>query len=317
MTYGYIRVSTDKQDVENQKIGINRKAEELGLSIEEWISDEGVSGMKEYNKRNLGILMGKLKEGDVLIISEISRLARSVFMLFRIIELCNERKVVIYSVKDSINTVKPNDLTSMMMLFCFGIAAQIEREMIVKRTKEGLEKRRSEGVVFGRPVGKNLCKDNPKHLAIVEQIKPLIEKEIGVPSIAKLVGISRPTLNYIMNKYGIFSKNNKARQTMRVRWANGEFEKLRSALWKEKCFIEDLIKEGLAPTQISKRLDGIIEGVNPNKVINFINRNPDMRTLMEQRQAEIRSINNKDCRKLRYQRYNQGGANGINGTENN
>jgi DNA invertase Pin-like site-specific DNA recombinase len=78
----------------------------------------------------------------VIIVSEISRLARSVFMLFRIIEFCTENNIIIYSVKDSINMIKKGDLTGIMMVFCFGIAAQIEREMIVKRTVEGLERRR-------------------------------------------------------------------------------------------------------------------------------------------------------------------------------
>jgi len=297
MTYGYIRVSTDKQDVENQKIGINKKAEELGLSIGEWIADEGVSGTKEYNERNLGALMGKLKEGDILIVSEISRLSRTVFMLFRIIEFCNNKKIIIYSVKDSISTIKPDDLSSMMMIFCFGIAAQVEREMIVKRTKEGLERRRQAGVIFGRPLRKNLNKDNPKHLAIVEQVKPLLEKEIGVPSIAKIIGVSRPTLQYIIYKYGLFSKNNKSGEMMKQRWANGDFDKLRGGLHKEKVFIEELINEGLAPTAISRRLEGIVEGVNPNKVSNFINKNPQLRALLEQKQAEIRPIANADCRK--------------------
>jgi len=192
MVYSYIRVSTDKQDIESQKIGIIRKAKELKLTINEWISDNGVSGVKEYDKRNLGVLMQKLKEGDVLIVSEISRLARSVFMLFRIVEFCNNKKIIIHSVKDSISTVKPNDITSMMMLFCFGIAAQIERDMIVKRTKEGIENAKRAGVLIGRPVG--ALSKKIKLTGKLEKIKKLIEKGYSKKSAAAMLGVHRFTL---------------------------------------------------------------------------------------------------------------------------
>jgi len=192
MVYSYIRVSTDKQDIESQKIGIVRKAKELKLIINEWISDDGVSGVKEYDKRNLGILMQKLKEGDILIVSEISRLARSVFMLFRIVEFCNNKKIIIHSVKDSVSTVKPNDITSMMMLFCFGIAAQIERDMIIKRTNEGIERARQAGVLIGRPIGalNKKIKLSGKEV----KIKNLLEKGVPKKRIAEMLGVHRFTV---------------------------------------------------------------------------------------------------------------------------
>jgi len=210
MVYSYIRVSTDKQDIESQKIGIIRKAKELKLTINEWISDEGVSGVKEYDKRNLGILMQKLNEGDVLIVSEISRLARSVFMLFRIVEFCNNKKIIIHSVKDSVSTVKPNDITSMMMLFCFGIAAQIERDMIIKRTNEGIERARREGVIIGRPVGAKSKK--LKLTGKLEKIKKLIEKGYSKGAAAKMLGVHRFTVYRFLRdnnvKIGVLRDNN-------------------------------------------------------------------------------------------------------------
>jgi len=296
MTYGYIRVSTDKQDVENQKIGINRKAEELGLSVEKWIADEGVSGMKEYNKRNLGVLMKKIQEGDILIISEISRLARSVFMLFRIIELCNERKVVIYSVKDSINTVKPNDLTSMMMLFCFGIAAQIERNMIVERTKEGLERRKQAGVILGRPLGTRKPIP-PQRQETIDEIKKYAEKGLGFTAIGTLLDMNRFTVRSIILKYG-FGINAKASENMKKRWNSGEFDHLRGTLYKEKDYIMELINEGFTNTQIIAKLQKE-KGHNycESKIRRFINETPEIRNLLIQRQNEIRPIANAECGK--------------------
>lgn len=81
MIYGYLRVSTDEQDSNNQKLGVCKKAESLGLSVDDWIIDDGISGTKEPEKRLLGKLMKKLQKGDVIITSELSRLGRKLFML--------------------------------------------------------------------------------------------------------------------------------------------------------------------------------------------------------------------------------------------
>ena len=79
--YGYLRVSTDKQDCDNQKIGVEALAKKLGLPIESWIVDDGVSGTKEPEKRKLGKLLRKIRTGDVIICSELSRLGRKLFMV--------------------------------------------------------------------------------------------------------------------------------------------------------------------------------------------------------------------------------------------
>jgi DNA invertase Pin-like site-specific DNA recombinase len=201
MVYAYIRVSTDRQDVDNQRIGINRKASELNLEIDEWISDDGVSGIKEYKDRMLGGLMDKIQDGDVIIVSEVSRLARSVFMLFRIVEHCTQIiDATIYTCKEN-QVLKKNDLVSAIILSAYGTAAQIEREMIVKRTNEGLEKRRKDGVIFGRAVGSKNTKINEKHEQLFHKIKELYEKGVSKVSIQKILGISRKLMEYICKKY--------------------------------------------------------------------------------------------------------------------
>jgi len=291
MTYGYLRVSTDKQDMNSQKIGIVKKSEELGLAIGEWVSDDGVSGTKEYKERKLGSLMDKLNEGDVLIVSEISRLARSVFMLFRIIEFCNNKKIVIYSVKDSINTIKPNDLSSMMMIFCFGIAAQIEREMIVKRTIEGLERVRAKGVMVGRPFGKKTAEEKIKYKELVPQIQQYIDKGLAAPTIAKELGIGKTAIYRIMVAHNIKNANgNIIRLTKQ--------SKLFAVLDKQKSFIEGLINEGLSQKAICERLSESGFKGSYWTIRNFIASRQFKNSLM-QKQKEIRLVKNADCGKQR------------------
>ncbi|MEA4821412.1 MAG: recombinase family protein, partial [Erysipelotrichales bacterium] len=91
MIYGYLRVSTDEQDAQNQTLGIKVKAKQLGLSISEWIEDSGVSGSKEPEDRKLGIILDNMQSGDIIITSELSRLGRKTFMVMRILEECMKK----------------------------------------------------------------------------------------------------------------------------------------------------------------------------------------------------------------------------------
>lgn len=99
MVYGYIRVSTDHQDCKNQKLGIEAKATALGLSIDKYIEDAGVSGIKEPDERALGGCLRKLRMGDVIICSELSRLGRKLFMIMRILEHCMQIGAKLYTPK--------------------------------------------------------------------------------------------------------------------------------------------------------------------------------------------------------------------------
>ncbi len=103
--YGYLRVSTDKQDCENQKMGVENLAEKMSFSIENWIIDDGVSGIKEPEERMLGKLLKKIKSGDVIICSELSRLGRRLFMIISILEHCMKVGAKVYTVKDSYELV--------------------------------------------------------------------------------------------------------------------------------------------------------------------------------------------------------------------
>lgn len=151
MVYGYIRVSTDHQDCENQKLGIEAKARSLGIQIEKYIQDSGVSGTKEPNKRALGTCLRRLQSGDVLICSELSRLGRKMFMIMRILEHCMNIGARVYTVKDGYEL--GDNIQSKVLAFAFGLSAEIERDLISQRTKEALALRRAQGYKLGRAFG--------------------------------------------------------------------------------------------------------------------------------------------------------------------
>lgn len=149
--YGYLRVSTDKQDCNNQKIGVEELARARGLPIESWIIDDGVSGIKEPEKRKLGKLLKRIKSGDVIICSELSRLGRRLFMVISILEHCMKIGAKVLTVKDGYEL--GDNVQSKMLAFAFGLVAELEREMISKRTKEALAAKKARGEKLGRALG--------------------------------------------------------------------------------------------------------------------------------------------------------------------
>lgn len=150
MIYGYIRVSTDRQTVENQRFEINKFCEENDLQVDKWIS-ETISGTKEVDKRRLGKLLKGVRKDDIIICSEISRLGRSLFMIMSILNRCMEIGAKVWTIKD--NYRLGDDITSKVLAFAFGISAEIERKLISQRTKEALARKKADGVRLGRPKG--------------------------------------------------------------------------------------------------------------------------------------------------------------------
>lgn len=192
MIYGYLRVSTDDQDSNNQKLGVCKKAESLGLSVDDWIVDDGISGTKEPEKRMLGKLMKKLQDGDVIITSELSRLGRKLFMIMRILEFCMLHNVKVYTVKDGYEL--GDNIQSKVLAFAFGIAAEIERDMISQRTKEALARKRLEGVILGRPKGRKTSPDKLKLSGKTVLINGLLNEGVSQRKIAKICKVDRNTL---------------------------------------------------------------------------------------------------------------------------
>lgn len=150
MNYGYIRVSTDRQTVENQRYEITRFCEREHLSVDCWI-EETISGTKEPEKRKLGPAMRRMGKGDVLVCAELSRLGRSLLMIMAILNECMKKEVRVWTVKEGYRL--GSDISSKVLAFAFGISAEIERTLISQRTKEALARKRAEGVVLGHPKG--------------------------------------------------------------------------------------------------------------------------------------------------------------------
>jgi DNA invertase Pin-like site-specific DNA recombinase len=190
MIYGYIRVSTDKQTVENQRFEINRFCEQKNLIIDCWI-EETISGSKTYDKRALGGLLKNIKKDDVLICAELSRLGRNLFMIMDILNICMRKECNVWTIKD--NYRLGDDIQSKVLAFAFGLSAEIERNLISQRTKEALARKRAEGIILGRPKG-----SRSKHVKLSGQedvIRALIERNVSKCEIARIFGVNRMTVD--------------------------------------------------------------------------------------------------------------------------
>lgn len=194
MTYGYIRVSSDKQTVENQRFEINNFCKRENLTIDGWI-EETISGTKAYNKRQLGVLLKRIQKGDLIICAELSRLGRNLFMIMEILNICMTKEAKVWTIKD--NYRLGDDIQSKVLAFAFGLSAEIERNLISQRTKEALSRLKSEGKKLGRPEGsKNKCH---KLEGMESEIEELLHRGITKSQIAKDLKVSRSTLYVFLN----------------------------------------------------------------------------------------------------------------------
>lgn len=200
MIYGYIRVSTDKQTVENQRYEILKFCETKNFIVDGWI-EETISGTKDPKKRKLGKLLSQIQEGDVIICSELSRLGRSLFMVMEILSYCMEHNCKIYTIKD--NFVLGDDISSKVLAFAFSLAAEIERNMISERTKVALEAKKAAGVKLGRPKG--ALGKNTKLTPYENSIRQLIaEQGNNYSVVARLFHVDRTTLKRFCDNHEIY-----------------------------------------------------------------------------------------------------------------
>jgi DNA invertase Pin-like site-specific DNA recombinase len=195
MTYGYIRISTDKQTVENQRFEITRFCTENNLQIDEWI-EETISGSKTPDKRLLGSLLEEVKPGDLIICTELSRLGRSLFMIMSILNQLMLNEVRIWTIKD--NYRLGDNIQSKVLAFAFGLSAEIERELISQRTKEALARRRAEGKVLGRPCGSKSA--NVKLSGREQDIKMLLDRHFSKSAIGRIYGVNRMTVDSFLKE---------------------------------------------------------------------------------------------------------------------
>lgn len=179
------------------KTGVIEFSKRQNIPIEIEVVDNGKSGTLAPEKRQFGQLLGILKEGDIIIASEISRITRKLYDLFKIAGYLNEKKVKLYTVKD--NYTLDNSIQGQTLLFAFGLAAQIERDMISQRVKEALARKKKEGVRIGRPVGTRYSK-----LAFYDEyIRNLVKDNISLAEIARRVGCDWKTAYSYCKRNGI------------------------------------------------------------------------------------------------------------------
>lgn len=201
MVIAYLRVSTEKQFLANQKEEIVRFAEKNELFIDRWYT-ETVSGTVSSKDRKLSSLLRKMHPGDVLIVTEISRLSRTMLEIMTILNSCIKKEVILYSTKEGY--IFQNDINSKVLGFAFGLMAEIERNLISLRTKEALARLKAEGVKLGRKVG-----DRPKMQILIdhqEMLKKRLKEGSTYIELAQEMAVSRSTFCRFMKENGIKHK---------------------------------------------------------------------------------------------------------------
>jgi DNA invertase Pin-like site-specific DNA recombinase len=180
MIYGYIRVSTEKQNIENQRHEIIRFANFKEMKVNKWV-EETISTRKKLEERTFGKLLLDLSKDDILIVSELSRVGRNLMQIMSVLHLCMERDVKVFAVKEGYEL--GDNINSKVLAFAFGLSAEIERNLISQRTKESLARLKAEGRVLGRPKG------SKKQFPILLEYDAFIKEKIANGS--KQVEIAR------------------------------------------------------------------------------------------------------------------------------
>lgn len=193
----YIRKSTDKQSFEHQEYEIKQYAQKHNLKIDRWV-EESISSRKELKKRQLGKLLEELKEGDVLIATEISRLGRSLLEVMGILQTCLEKNCQVWTIKESYNL--KNDLQSQLLAAVFSIGISLERSLLSQRTKTALDAKKAAGVKLGRPFGAESKK--LKLSKNTKRIRDLLDKKVSKNQIARIMGVQKITLRRFIKRMG-------------------------------------------------------------------------------------------------------------------
>ncbi len=193
-TVAYLRVSTGSQDLANQKLAVLDYARQKHFGIDRFI-EAHASTRKGRDQRRIEELLGSLAVGDRLVVSELSRLGRSLNQVIQIIDELVKRKVRFTAIKEDIRFEGKQDLQTKVMIALFGLFAEVERDLISERTKEGLAAARSKGRLLGRPKGSlGTSKLDGKE----DEIRMLLQKEVSKASIAKILGALTTSLRHFI-----------------------------------------------------------------------------------------------------------------------
>jgi len=193
-TIAYVRVSKDSQDVRNQRLAILEFAQQEKLAISAFM-ELSMSSRRSSKERQIDLLMTQLESGDTLIVSELSRMGRAVGKILTTVDALVKQRIQFMAIKEGIRLDGKQDLHSKVMVTLFGLFADIERELISMRTKEGLAAARASGKRLGRPKGKlGQSKLNGRE----DEIQRLLHLKVSKASIAKITGVDRSTLHHFM-----------------------------------------------------------------------------------------------------------------------
>ena len=193
MIYGYIRVSTDHQHTANQHHEIELFTAKNAMKIDKWV-EEVISSRKPLHERRLGKVLKKLKKGDILIATELSRLGRNLLEVMGILQECLEKDCQIWTLKE--NYRLGADIQSKVLAFAFSLASEIERQLISERTKISLQRLKNEGRHLGRPYGTSYQKLQKQH----DRLMNLLDKGLTKAEIARSLGCSWLTVHRYMQR---------------------------------------------------------------------------------------------------------------------
>lgn len=193
-TMAYLRVSKDSQDVNNQRLAILEFARQEHQEIGEFLEVQA-SSRRSPKERQLDILLARLEPGDTLMVSELSRMGRSVGEIITTVDTLVKKHIRLIAIKEGIRLERRQTLQTKVMVTLFGLFAEIERELISMRTKEALAAARAAGKRLGRPQGRlGTSKLDGKEA----DIRRLLTLNVSKASIAKITGVDRSTLYHFI-----------------------------------------------------------------------------------------------------------------------
>lgn len=207
-TIAYIRVSKDGQDLASQKLAILDYAQRHRFKVDEFI-EARVSTRRRRDKRRIDETLESLKRGDRLVVSELSRLGRSLGQIIAIMDQLLKQKTRFVAIKEGIQFDGKQDLKTKVMIAFFGLFAEVERDLISERTKEGIAAARAKGRMPGRPKG---SLGTSKLDGRDEEIELLLKKGVSKASIAKIMDVSRTALYHFIRTRKVGSEGQKRRK---------------------------------------------------------------------------------------------------------
>lgn len=194
----YLRVSSSKQTVESQKRGIMEYCCQHGIKIDKW-HEYTISSTRSKAERGIDELLDSVDSGDSLIVSEVSRLGRSLGGVITTIDTLRNKGVRLVAVKEGIDTENGGGMTTKIMINVFALLAEVEKDLRTQRSVEGQARYMEEGGIMGRPKGSKSSKLDDR----VEEIKELLAKDVSQASIAKIIGVSKQSMNYFIKSRGL------------------------------------------------------------------------------------------------------------------